>query len=62
MYTKPTVTEFGTFRELTQAGCSGMSDGRTFTGDSAAGTSVGSTPRITSGTTDYCFSPSSGSR
>ena len=59
MYTKPSVTQFGTFRQLTQAGCTGMSDGRTFQGDAAAGPSVGSTPRITSGTTDYCFSPGS---
>ncbi len=58
MYQKPSVSKFGTFRELTQAGCTGTSDGRTFEG---AGVAVGSVPRVTSGTTDYCFS-SRGSR
>ncbi len=53
MYTKPSVEKFGTFRELTQAGCTGASDGRTFEG---SGSSVGSTPRVTNGTTDFCFS------
>jgi hypothetical protein len=53
MYTKPSVQKFGSFRELTQAGCTGTSDGRTFEG---SGPSVGSTPRVTNGTTDFCFS------
>jgi hypothetical protein len=52
MYEKPRVQRFGTFRQLTQAGCTGMSDGRIWEG---AGTAVGDTPRITSGTTDFCF-------
>ena len=52
MYQKPSVQKFGTFRDLTQAGCTGPADGRTFEGAS----SVGATPRITSGTTDFCFS------
>jgi len=52
MYQKPSVTQFGTFRQLTQAGCTGTSDGRTFEG---AGVSVGSVPRVTNGTTDFCF-------
>ena len=59
MYTKPSVEKFGTFRELTQAGCTGSSDGRTFNGGD---TSVGSTPRVTNGTTDFCFSSGAGSR
>jgi hypothetical protein len=59
MYTKPSVSRFGTFRDLTQAGCSGMSDGKTFEG---SGASVGSVPRVTNGTTDYCFSSNTGSR
>ena len=59
-YQKPTVTRFGDFRALTAAGCTGgATDGRTFYGET--GPSVGDTPRITSGTTDYCFS-SRGSR
>lgn len=58
MYQTPSVTRFGAFRELTQAGCSGASDGATFMG---SGPSTGNTPRITSGTIDYCFS-SRGSR
>ena len=58
MYEKPSVQRFGTFRDLTQAGCSGMSDGETFKG---TGPSVGNTPRITNGTTDFCF-VSAGSR
>jgi hypothetical protein len=53
MYQKPILQTFGTFRELTQAGCSGMSDGRTFEG--TTGPSVGDTPRVTNGTTDFCF-------
>ena len=52
MYSKPSVQKFGTFRELTQAGCTGTSDGQTFMG---SGPSVGNVPRITSGTTDFCF-------
>ncbi len=58
MYEKPTVQKFGTFRDLTQAGCTGASDGATFMG---SGTSVGDVPRITNGTTDYCFT-NAGSR
>lgn len=53
-YTKPVVERFGTFRELTQAGCSGASDGATLAG----GTSVGSTPTFSGTnpvTTDFCF-------
>ena len=53
MYTKPSVQKFGSFRELTQAGCAGTSDGKTFEG---SGPSVGNTPRVTNGTTDFCFS------
>ena len=59
MYYKPSVRRFGTFRDLTQAGCNGLTDGETFKG--TTGPSVGNTPRITSGTTDYCFT-SAGSR
>ena len=58
MYQKPSVERFGSFRDLTQAGCTGVSDGASFLG---SGPSTGDTPRITSGTTDYCFS-SRGSR
>jgi hypothetical protein len=32
VYTKPTVTRYGTFRELTQLGFSGASDGFTIIG------------------------------
>jgi len=59
MYQKPTIARFGTFRDLTQAGCIGTTDGRSFEG---SGTSVGSTPRITNGTTDFCFTGIGGSR
>ena len=59
MYQKPSVEKFGTFRELTQAGCTGASDGKTFEG---SGPSVGGTPRITNGTTDFCFTSRGGSR
>ena len=52
MYTKPSVQKFGSFRELTQAGCAGVSDGKTFEG---SGPSTGNTPRVTNGTTDFCF-------
>ena len=58
MYQKPSVQKFGTFRDLTQAGCMGTSDGETFRG---SGPSVGNVPRITAGTTDFCFT-SRGSR
>ncbi len=51
-YEKPTVQKFGTFRHLTRAGCVSIGDGKTFEG---SGPSVGSEPRITDGTTDYCF-------
>jgi hypothetical protein len=53
MYQKPFVYRFGSFRDLTQAGCTGLTDGETFKG--TTGPSVGSTPRVTSGTTDFCF-------
>ena len=59
MYHTPTVRRFGTFRDLTQAGCGGMTDGETFKG--TTGASTGNAPRITSGTTDYCFT-NAGSR
>ena len=52
MYQKPTVQKFGTFRNLTQAGCTGESDGQTYMG---SGPSVGNVPRVTNGTTDFCF-------
>ena len=54
MYEAPNITRFGSFRDLTRAGCSGpTSDGMTFYGQTGA--SIGNTPRITSGTIDYCF-------
>lgn len=53
MYQKPYVQRFGSFRDLTQAGCTGVSDGETFKG--VTGPSVGNTPRVTNGTTDFCF-------
>jgi hypothetical protein len=59
MYQKPRMARFGTFRDLTQAGCTGTSDGRTFEG---SGASVGSIPRVTNGTTDFCFTSPAGSR
>ncbi len=49
MYEKPQLSRFGTFRELTQAGCEGAMDGRVVEG---IGTSVGSEPN---GTADFCF-------
>ena len=52
MYQAPRITRFGSFRDLTQAGCTEASDGRTFNGNDG---SVGSVPRVTNGTTDYCF-------
>jgi len=51
-YDKPAVVRFGHFRDITQAGCTGTSDGQTFMG---SGPSVGNVPRITDGTTDFCF-------
>ena len=60
-YSKPIVERFGSFRELTQAGCAGGSDGMTFQG----GVSVGSTPTFGGTvfiTTDYCFVTPTGSR
>ena len=54
MYQKPSIARFGSFRDLTQAGCTGNSDGMTFNG--VTGPSVGSEPRVTNGTTDFCFS------
>ncbi len=59
MYQKPSVQRFGAFRSLTQAGCSGQSDNVTFMG---SGPSVGSEPRRTNGTIDYCFTQGGGSR
>ena len=56
MYQTPRVTRFGSFRNLTQAGCTGASDGKTFEG---SGPSVGDTPRVTGSTTDYCFTAGS---
>jgi hypothetical protein len=53
-YQRPSVTRFGNFRDLTQAGCTGMSDGRTFEG-APGDVSTGATPRVTNGTTDFCF-------
>ncbi len=53
MYQKPSVQRFGAFRSFTQAGCNGSSDNVTFMG---SGPSVGSEPRHTNGTIDYCFS------
>jgi len=60
MYQKPSISRFGTFRDLTRTGCTGTSDGFTVVG---IGTSVGSTPTIdgTAGTTDICLR-SGGSR
>jgi hypothetical protein len=49
MYQKPTLQRFGTFRDLTQAGCQGALDGRTIEG---IGTSTGSVPNATA---DFCF-------
>jgi len=37
MYTKPAVTKFGTFRELTQIGLSGNADGYTICGIGGTG-------------------------
>lgn len=54
MYQKPMVERFGTFRELTQAGCSGGSDGAVQSGS----VSIGSTPTFSGTnpvTTDFCF-------
>ncbi len=59
MYGKPTVVRFGSFRELTRAGCSGSSDNITWTGPGPGGTAVGDTPRVTNGTIDYCFTDNS---
>ena len=58
MYQKPSISRFGTFRDLTLAGCTGASDGFTAVGN----TSVGSTPEVdpVAGTTDICLR--SGSR
>jgi hypothetical protein len=49
MYEKPKLQRFGTFRDLTQAGCEGALDGRVVEG---IGTSVGSQPNATA---DFCF-------
>ena len=61
MYTKPSVSRFGTFRDLTQLGCSGFSD-ITIPG---IGSSDGNVPEIFKGvdgvlTTKVCFSFVSG--
>jgi len=56
MYQKPVVRSFGSFRALTQACCSGTSDGQPFQG---SGPSVGDVPRVTDGTPDFCFHGSS---
>ena len=53
-YQKPAVERFGTFRDLTQAGCAGGSDGATLQGS----VSIGSTPTFSGTnpvTTDFCF-------
>ena len=53
-YQKPMVHRFGSFRELTQAGCAGAGDGFMFQG----GVAVGSTPTFSGTnpvTTDYCY-------
>ena len=60
-YEKPGVTRFGTFRELTQAGCVGGSDGFQFQG----ATSIGNAPTFSGSnpvTTDYCYVGPQGSR
>lgn len=49
MYTKPQLDRFGTFRDLTQAGCQGALDGRIVEG---VGTSTGSQINATA---DFCF-------
>jgi hypothetical protein len=49
MYQKPALQVFGTFRDLTQAGCEGATDGRVVDG---IGSSVGSLPNATA---DFCF-------
>ena len=49
MYQKPSLQRFGTFRDLTQAGCQGALDGRVVEG---IGTSTGSQPNATA---DFCF-------
>ena len=58
MYSKPNVTRFGTFRELTQLGCTGNSD-------LVLPGAVGSVPEIAPGadgvlTTKICFAGVSG--
>ncbi len=49
-YSKPALTRFGSFRELTQAGCEGASDGHTVEG--VVGISTGREPNATA---DFCF-------
>lgn len=41
MYQKPSLTRLGTFRQLTQLGCTGSTDSFSVPG---IGTSIGSTP------------------
>lgn len=43
MYTKPTLERYGTFRELTQVGFQGASDGVTFNGAGGPATGNGCT-------------------
>jgi hypothetical protein len=38
VYQKPSITRFGGFRQLTQAGCASNGDGRTFEGTETVGT------------------------
>ena len=55
MYQKPALQRFGTFRDLTQAGCVGASDGFAVEG---IGTSTGARPTGNVGDGDnaqFCF-------
>ena len=52
MYQKPAVVRLGTFRQLTQLGCTGGSDNQSVLG----ATSIGST-KVGSGT--FCLAPNS---
>jgi hypothetical protein len=55
MYQKPTLERFGTFRDLTLAGCIGSTDGASLPG---IGNSTGGTPIITGNVTSVCFAGS----
>lgn len=44
MYARPVLQKFGTFRELTQLGNEGLSDGATFTGVPTDGCLTGGVP------------------